>query len=136
MLDFPYISRLQQLLVFAVHWMGIAVLKDHTSWQMFMPLPANNLIQSAQHVTAHVHITFWISKYQYNIDDSFSREYRYHGLPAHWRLYILWLSMKMGVSTGLKYILSKIDNVLDQILVSATVSVRKCTRPNICNSEC
>jgi len=31
MLDFPYISRLQQLLVFVVYCMGITVLKDHTS---------------------------------------------------------------------------------------------------------
>jgi hypothetical protein len=29
------------------------------------PLPANSLMQSARHVTAHVHIHFWISKYEY-----------------------------------------------------------------------
>jgi hypothetical protein len=38
------------------------------------PLPANSLIQSAWHVTAHVHIHFWISKYEYNADDSCSTE--------------------------------------------------------------
>jgi len=31
-------------------WGCITVLKDHTSWQMFMPLPANSLMQSAQHM--------------------------------------------------------------------------------------
>jgi len=30
---------------------------------MFMPVPANSLIQSAQHVTTYAHIHFWISKY-------------------------------------------------------------------------
>jgi hypothetical protein len=83
MLDFPYISRLQQLLVYVVHWMWFTVLKDHTSWQMFMPLPANSLMQSARHVTVYVHINFWISKYEYNADDSCSTEYRCHGLPAY-----------------------------------------------------
>jgi hypothetical protein len=53
MLYFPYISRLQQLLVFVDDWLGITVLKDHTLWQMFMPLPANSLMQSARHATAH-----------------------------------------------------------------------------------
>jgi hypothetical protein len=83
MLDFPYISRLQQLLVFVVHWMGITVLKDRTSWQMFMPLPASSLVQSAWHVIVYDHIHFWISKYEYNADDSCSSEYRCHGLPPY-----------------------------------------------------
>jgi hypothetical protein len=99
MLHFPYISRLQQLLVFVVHWMGITVLKDHTSWQMFMPLPANSLMQSAWHVTPHVHIHFWISKYGYNTD---AMAFQHTSI-----LYILCLSMKMEVSVVLKFILSK-----------------------------
>jgi hypothetical protein len=40
-------------------WGCITVLKDHTSWQMFMPLPANSLMQLVQHVTPYVHIHFW-----------------------------------------------------------------------------
>jgi len=49
-----------------------------------MPLPANSLIQSAWHVTTYVHIHFWISKYEYNSDDSCHIEYRCHSLPAYW----------------------------------------------------
>jgi len=64
--------------------MGIIVLKDHTSCQMFLPLPANRLMQSAQHATAYVRIHFWISKYEYNSDDSFSIEYRCLSLPSYW----------------------------------------------------
>jgi hypothetical protein len=56
-----WIFRLQQLLVYVVHWMGFTVLKDHTTWQSFMPLPANSLMQSARHVTAYVHIHFWMN---------------------------------------------------------------------------
>ena len=33
---------------------------------MFMRLPANSLMQSAWHITAYVHIHFWITKYEYN----------------------------------------------------------------------
>jgi len=51
---------------------------------MFMPLPANSLMQSAQHVIVYVHIHFWILKYEYNADDSYSIEYRCHSLPAYW----------------------------------------------------
>jgi len=47
-----------------------------------MPLPANSLIQSAWHVTANVHILCWVSKYEYNADDSRSIEYRCLRLPA------------------------------------------------------
>jgi hypothetical protein len=64
MLNFPYISTLQQLLVFVVHCMGMTVLKDYNSC-VSKPLPANSLMQSARHVTAYVHIRFWISKYEY-----------------------------------------------------------------------
>jgi len=49
-----------------------------------MPLPANSLMQSAQHVIAYVHIHYWISKYEYNSNDSCSIEYRCHILPAYW----------------------------------------------------
>jgi len=49
-----------------------------------MPLPANSLMQSARHVTAYVKIHFWISKYEYNSDDSCSIEYGCHILPAYW----------------------------------------------------
>jgi len=65
-------------------WDCITVLKDHTTWQMFMPLPANSLMQSEQHVTAYVHIHYWISKYECNSHDSCSVEYRCHILPACW----------------------------------------------------
>jgi len=41
-------------------WGCIAVLKDRTSWHMFMPLPANSLMQSAWRVTANVHIPWYI----------------------------------------------------------------------------
>ena len=41
-------------------WGCIAVLKDHTSWQTFMSLPTNGLMQSARHVTANVHIPWYI----------------------------------------------------------------------------
>jgi len=51
---------------------------------MFFPLPANSLMQSAQHVTAHVHIHFWISKQEDNSDDSCSIEYKCNSFPAHW----------------------------------------------------
>ena len=64
--------------------MGITVLKDHTSWQIFMPLPANSLMQSSQHITAYVHIHFWISKYEYNSGNSCSIQYRCNSLPAYW----------------------------------------------------
>jgi len=37
-------------------WGCITVLKVHTSLQMFVPLPASSLMQSAGHVTANVHI--------------------------------------------------------------------------------
>ena len=46
------------------------VLKDHTSWQMFMPLPANSLMQLSKHLRAYVHIHFCISQYEYKADDS------------------------------------------------------------------
>ena len=65
-------------------WDSITVLKDHTSWQMFMPLPANSLMQSAYHVTAHVHIQCWISKHEYTADDSCIIEYRYQSFLAYW----------------------------------------------------
>jgi len=48
-----------------------------------MSLPATSLMQSAQHVTAYVHICFWISKYEYNANDSCSTEYRCHSLLAY-----------------------------------------------------
>jgi hypothetical protein len=83
MLDFPYVSRLQQFLVFVVHCMEITGLKDHTSWHMFMPLPANSLMQSAQHVTASDQIHFWISNYEYN-SESCSIEYRCNSLTTYW----------------------------------------------------
>ena len=51
-LKFP-VTWLQQLYTV---WGCITVLMDHTSWQMFMTLPANSLMHSAQHVTANVHI--------------------------------------------------------------------------------
>jgi len=51
---------------------------------MFKPLPANSLMQSAWYITAYIHIRFWISKYEYNADDSCSKEYRCHNLPAYW----------------------------------------------------
>ena len=77
-----------------VHWARPApyvVPKDHTSQHMFMPQPANSLMQIAQHVTAYNHIHFWISKYKYNADDSCSTEYRCHCLRAYQHPYILWL---------------------------------------------
>ena len=49
-----------------------------------MPLPANSLMQSAWHVTAYVHIHFWILMYEYNSDNPCSIEYRFHSLPAYW----------------------------------------------------
>ena len=55
--------------LFVVYCMWIPVLKDHNSWQMFMPLPGDSLMQSAQLVTAFVHIHFWISNYEYNSND-------------------------------------------------------------------
>ena len=42
-------------------WGCITVLKDHTSWQMYVPLPANSLMQSERHVTANVHIPVYIT---------------------------------------------------------------------------
>jgi len=48
-----------------------------------MSLPANSLMQSAQHVAVYVHIHFWISKYEYNSEDSSSIEYRWHSLPTY-----------------------------------------------------
>jgi len=48
-------------LLYAV-WGYTAVLKDHTSWQIFMPIPANSLMQSAWCVTANVHIPWYISQ--------------------------------------------------------------------------
>ena len=95
MLDFPWVSRLQQH-VFVVHCMGITVLKDHTLWQMFMPLPANSLMQSAWHVTAHICM---VTPAAQITDDT---AFKHNGT-----LYILWLSMKMDVYTALKLILSK-----------------------------
>ena len=67
--------------------MGVTVLKDHTSWQMFMALPANSLLQSGQHGTAFVHIHFWISKNECNSDASCSIEYRCHSLTAYWHTF-------------------------------------------------
>ena len=66
-LQFP-VTWLQQLLVFAVCGC-IAVLKDHTLWQMFMSLPASSLMHSARHVTTYVHILCWVSKYEYTADE-------------------------------------------------------------------
>jgi len=40
-------------------------------------------MQSAWHVTAYLHIHFWISKYEYNAEGSCSIEYRCHSLPAY-----------------------------------------------------
>ena len=81
---FP-ITWLQQLLVSDIHCMGYnTVLKHHTSWQMFVPLPANSLMKSARHVTAYVHFRCWISKNEYKADESCSTEYRCHSLPAYW----------------------------------------------------
>ena len=77
---------------------------------MFMPLPANSLMQSAQHVTAYVHIQFGSQSMNTilmtpavkNID---AKAFQHTGT-----LYILWLSMKMDVSTALQLILSKMVN--------------------------
>ena len=81
-LKFPYRSN-SLCLLYAV-WGCITVLKDHTSWQTFMPLPANSLMKSARQVTAYVHIHFWISKYEYNSDESCTIAYRCHSLLAYW----------------------------------------------------
>jgi len=81
-LKFPDCSNFLCLL-YSV-WDCITVLKDHTSWQMFMPLPANSLMQSVQHVIAYVHIHYWIWNCKYNSHDSRSIEYRCHILPACW----------------------------------------------------
>jgi len=62
-----------------------------------MPLPANSLIQSARHVTAYVHV---VTPAAQNTD---ATAFKHTGT-----LYILWLSMKMDVSTALKLISSKI----------------------------
>jgi len=83
-MDFPSVSRLQQILVFVLYCMGITVLKDNTSRHMFLPLPANSLMQSAWHVTAYDRIHFWISKYEYNADVSCRMECRCNSLPAYW----------------------------------------------------
>ena len=91
------VSRLQRIFVLVVCCMGITVLKDHTLWQMFMPLPANSLMQSAGHVTVYVCMT---PAAQVTDDTAF----KHAGT-----LYILWLSMEMGVSTALKLILSKME---------------------------
>jgi len=61
-----------------------------------MPLPANSLMQSAWHVTAHVCMTTPTAEIT---DDT---AFKHTG-----KLYILWLSMKMDVSTALKLISSK-----------------------------
>ena len=63
---------------------------------MFMPLPANSLTQSAWHVTAHVYMM--TSTAQITDDTAFKHT------GTH---YILWLSMKMDVSTTLKQFLRK-----------------------------
>jgi len=62
-----------------------------------MPLPANSLIQSAQHVTAYVHM---MTPAAQNTD---ATAFKHPGT-----LYILWLSMKMDVSTALKLVSKKI----------------------------
>jgi len=63
---------------------------------MFMPLPANSLMQSAWHVTAHICM---VTPAAQITDDT---AFKHNGT-----LYILWLSMKMDVYTALKLILSK-----------------------------
>jgi len=70
--------------------------------------PTNSLMQSALCVTTNVHSLCWVSKYEYNADNSCSREYRCHILPAYWHTYILLLSMKVDVSNALKLIFRKI----------------------------
>ena len=96
MLDFPRVSRLHQILVFVVHCTGIIVLKDHTLWHLFMSLPVNSLMQSAWHVTAYVRMMTPTTQIT---DDT---AFKHTGT-----LHILWLSMKMDVSTALKLISSK-----------------------------
>ena len=58
-LKFPVIW-LQQILGFFVHCMGL-IYCAQGSYLMtgVMPMPANNLMQSAEHVTAFVHIRFF-----------------------------------------------------------------------------
>jgi len=65
-------------------------------YDMFMSLPANNLMQSAWHVTAHVRM---MTPAALITDDT---AFKHTGT-----LHILWLSMKMDVSTVLKLISSK-----------------------------
>jgi hypothetical protein len=79
----PYVGFSLHFQTAATPYVCCTVLKDHTSWQTLIPLSANNLMQSAQHVTTYVHIHFWISKYEYNADDSCSTEHRCHGLQAY-----------------------------------------------------
>jgi hypothetical protein len=94
MLDF-----LQHLLAFVVNCTGSTVLKDHTSWQMFMPLPANSLMQSARLVTAYVHMRTPAAQH------TDATAFKHTGT-----LYILWLWIKMDVSTASEFILSKMVN--------------------------
>jgi len=75
-----------------------------------MSLPATSLMQSAWHVTAYVHIRFWISKYEYNANDSCNIEYRCHSLLAYWHTLHFVAVNKVDVSNELKLILSKIVN--------------------------
>ena len=75
--------------------MGITVLKDHT-YDMFMSLPANSLMQSAWHVTVYVRMMTPTAQIT---DDT---AYMHTGT-----LHILWLSMTMDVSTAVKLISSK-----------------------------
>ena len=91
-LQFPECSNS----VFVVHCVGIVVLKDRTVRHMFMPLPANSLMQSARLVTAYVHMRTPAAQH------TDATAFKHTGT-----LYILWLSMKMDVYTALKLILSK-----------------------------
>ena len=67
-----------------------------SSVQMFMPVPANSLMQSAWHITAHV--CMMTPAAQFTDDTAFKHTGTLH---------ILWLSMKLNVSTALKLISSK-----------------------------
>jgi hypothetical protein len=77
-------------LLFTV-WSRITVLKDHTLWKVFMPLPGNSLMQSPQHITVYVHIPF--SHFTF-CKSKFGKHYQILCHDARsfltlWKLYIL-----------------------------------------------
>ena len=70
---------------------------------MFIPLPANSLMQSARHVTTYVHILFGSHSTNTMPMTPAAQNTEATAFQHTGTLYILWFSMKMDVSAALKW---------------------------------